>query len=133
MRYKTFFILVSVLFLAACQQATRPVDDSSITGHYYLLKVNGTQIPGTVFHDGVALEIRSGTFIIKTGGKCISRTHFIAPGGKEVTREVRARYVVKDSRLVMTWKGACITEGTVEGDVFKMDNHGMIFEYMRKP
>ena len=48
-------------------------------------------------------------------------------------REVRAKYLVRDSRLIMTWEGAGITEGTVAGDIFVMDNHGMMFEYTRNP
>jgi hypothetical protein len=133
MAYKAFFIMIAALFLVACQQATRPVGDNNITGDYYLHKVDGIHLPGTVLHDGVAIEIRSGSFVIKANGTCISTTQFVAPDGKEVNRKVHATYVVQDSRLVMKWKGAGITEGTVEGDVFIMDNHGMIFEYRRKP
>jgi hypothetical protein len=48
-----------------------------------------------------------------------------------MTREVYAKYRVQNSRLIMQWEGAGITEGTVEGDTFVMDNHGMIFEYAR--
>ena len=47
----------------------------------------------------------------------------------ETKREVYAKYKLEDSRLVMKWEGAGTTEGTVEGNTFVMDNHGMIFEY----
>ena len=130
---RVFFVMIAVLSLAACQGAVRPVDDNDITGIYYLLKVDGTALPGTVSHDGVALEVHSGTFIISADGRCLSTTRFVAPGGKEMTREVQAKYLVRDSRLIMTWEGAGITEGTVAGDIFVMDNHGMMFEYTRKP
>ena len=90
-------------------------------------------MPGTVSHDGVALEVRSGTFIISADGTCFSSMRFTVPGGEDVTREVHAQYVARDFRLIMTWEGAGITEGTVEGDIFVMDNHGMIFEYTRNP
>lgn len=130
---RVFSVMIAILSLAACQEVVRPVDDNDITGIYYLLKVDDTALPGTVYHDDVALEIRSGTFIISADGTCFSRTRFTAPGGEEVTREVHAQYVVRDSRLIMTWEGAGMTEGTVEGDNFVMDNHGMIFEYTRNP
>jgi len=133
MAYKAFFIMLTALFIAACQQATRPVGDNNISGNYYLQKVDGIQLPGTVLHDGVAIEIRSGSFVINTNGTCISKTQFVAPDGREINRKVRASYVVQDSRLVMKWKGAGVTEGKIEDDVFIMDNHGMIFEYRRKP
>lgn len=126
-------VMITILFLAACQEAVRPVDDNDITGIYHLLKVDGTALPDTVSHDGVALEVRSGTFIISADGTCLSTTRFTSPGGEEMTREVHAHYVVRDSRLIMTWEGAGMTEGTVEGDIFVMDNHGMIFEYTRNP
>ena len=132
-KLRVFFVMIAVLSQAACQEAVRPVDDNDITGIYYLLKVDGTALPGTVLHDGVAQEVRSGTFIISADGTCLSTTRFAAPGGKEVTREVHAKYLVRDSRLILTWEGAGITEGTVEGDIFIMDNHGMIFEYTRNP
>ena len=109
------------------------MDSNNISGIYYLLKVDGAAIPGTVTHDGETLEIRSGTFIISDDGTCFSSTRFTKPGGDEVTREVRAKYLVRDSKLIMTWEKAGVTEGTVEGNSFTMDNHGMIFEYTRNP
>ena len=132
---RVFFVTIAVLSLAACQEAVRPVGDNDITGIYYLLKVDGNELPGTVSHDGMAMEIRSGTFVISADGTCFSTTRFAVHGGKEMTREVRAKYVVRDTQLIMTWEGegAGTTEGTVAGDIFTMDNHGMIFEYTRNP
>ena len=95
MAYKVFYILVAALFLAACQQATRPVGENNITDDYYLQKIDGTRLPGTVLHDGVAIEVRSGSFVINANGTCISKTQFVAPDGKEVNRKVHATYVVK--------------------------------------
>ena len=130
---RVFSLMIVILSLAACQQTLRPNDDNGITGIYYLLKVDGTTLPGTVMHDGVALEVHTGSFFINADGTCFSRTRFTPPGGEEEIREVHAKYVVKDSRLIMKWEGAGTTEGTVEGDIFTMDNHGMIFEYTRSP
>jgi hypothetical protein len=130
---RAFTVVITILFLTACQQAVKPVYDSDIAGTYYLVKVDGIAIPGAISHDGVALEVSSGTFIISTDGTCTSKTRFTAPGGKEVTRKVHAKYKMRDSKLIMTWKGAGVTEGKVAGDVFIMDNHGMIFEYSRNP
>ena len=125
--------LITILSLAACQQAVKPVYDNNITGIYQLLKVDGIELPGTISHDGGAIKVNSGTFIISADGTCISTTHFTVPRSKAVTRKVYAKYIVRDSRLIMTWKGAGVTEGKVEGDIFTMDNHGMIFEYSRNP
>ena len=130
---RMFSVTAIILSLAACQEAVRPDGDNAIAGIYYLLKVDGTVIPGTVSHDGMAMQIRSGTFIISADGTCFSETRFSVPGGKEITRKVRARYAVKDAQLVMKWEGAGTTVGTVSGDIFTMDNHGMIFEYTRNP
>ena len=125
--------MITILSIAACQQTVMPVDGSVITGIYYLLKVDGTEIPGTVMHDDTPLEIHSGTFFISDDGTCFTTTRFTPPGREEETREVHAKYVVQDSRIIMKWEGAGTTEGTVEGDIFIMDNHGMIFEYTRSP
>ena len=48
---RVFFVMIAVLSLAACQGAVRPVDDNDITGIYYLLKVDGTALPGTASHE----------------------------------------------------------------------------------
>ena len=128
------FALVAVaLVLVSCQQDLQRTDGSDIAGIYYLVEVDGTAIPGTVSHNGTPLDLRSGTFIISDDGTCFSRTRFVAPDGNEVTREVNADYEGQGSQLVMQWEGAGVTEGTVQGDVFVMDNHGMIFEYSRRP
>lgn len=132
-RLRVFSVMTLILFLAACQGVTRPVGDNGITGIYYLMSVDGTELPGTVSHDGTAMEIRSGTFMISKDGTCYSTTRFSIPGGKEMTRKVRAKYVVRDAQLIMQWEGAGTTEGAVSGDIFTMDNHGMIFRYTRKP
>ena len=130
---RAFTAIIAMLALTACQNAVRPVQDNDITGIYYLLKVDGVTVPGSVSHDGAMLEIHSGTFMISDDGTCFSRTHFTIPSGEAMIREVRARYVVQDYRLSMKWEGAGMTEGTVEGDTFIMDNHGMTFEYARRP
>lgn len=125
---KLFPAMITALILVACQS----VDGNDVTGIYYLVEVDGSAVPAEVSHDGTALQVRSGVFIIGEDGSCFSRTRFVTPDGNEMTREVRAKYRVKDSRLIMRWEGAGTTEGTVEGDTFVMDNHGMIFEYNRR-
>lgn len=133
MTNSTWFCLVvfASLSVTACQPR-KSVDGNDIAGVYTLLKVNGEEVPATVSHDGTSMRVRSGTFTIKADGTCISQTVFTAPDGVERSREVRAQYERTGSRLIMRWEGAGTTEGTVEGDTFVMDNHGMIFEYTRK-
>jgi hypothetical protein len=86
-------------------------------------------VPASISHEGVELQVRSGSFIINEDGTCNSKTVFVPPSGTEVTREVTATYTRDGSRLTMQWKGAGITEGIVQGDVFTMDNEGMVFVY----
>ena len=128
-----FALMIAALLLVGCQHGAERSNGNDITGIYYLVNVDGSAVPATVSHDGVALQTLSGTFIISDDGTCFSRTRFIPPDGNEMTREVYAKYQVQDSRLIMQWEGAGVTEGTVEGDAFVMDNHGMIFEYTRSP
>jgi len=125
-------LIAAALALVSCQQNLQRPDENNIAGIYYLVKVDGTAIPVTVSHDGTPLIVLSGTFIISKDRTCFSRTRFVAPDGKEMTREVNADYQVQGSKLIMQWQGAGETEGTVQGDVFIMDNHGMIFEYSRR-
>ncbi len=125
--------IAAALVLVSCQHSVQRADESDVAGIYYLVSVDETAIPGAVSHRGTPLELLSGTFIISDDGTCFSRTRFVAPDGNETTREVYANYQVNDSQLIMQWEGAGVTEGTVKGDVFVMDNHGMIFEYSRRP
>ncbi len=125
--------LIAALSLGACQTGMQSSSGSDVTGIYYLAKVNGSPVPTTVFHDGVEMRIVSGTFIISKDGTCFSRMHFVPPDGTQATREVRAKYRLRDSRLTMDWENAGTTEGTVEGDTFIMDNEGMILEYTKNP
>ncbi len=130
-KLRLLLLAVVALFLVACQHGLERVNDNDITGIYYLAKVDGSAVPTTVSHDGVELQTLSGTFVISEDGTCFSRTRFVPPDGTEITREVYAKYQVQDSRLIMQWEGAGVTEGTIEGDTFVMDNHGMIFQYKR--
>ena len=125
-------LIAAALALVSCEQNLQRPDESNVAGIYYLVMVDGTAIPVTVSHDGTPLKVLSGTFIISKDGTCFSRTRFVAPDGNETTREVDADYRVQGSQLIMQWEGAGTTEGTVQGDVFVMDNHGMIFEYSRR-
>lgn len=128
---KTYLIPITIaaLVLAGCQGGVESTQRDDVTGIYYLVKVDGSSVPASVSHDGTAMDISSGTFIISEDGTCFSRTRFAPSGGEETMREVYAKYKIEDSRLIMKWQGAGTTEGTVKGDTFVMDNHGMIFEY----
>lgn len=132
-RYSFLITLAAALFMSACQTPDiKHADNNSITGAYALVKIDGTLVPGKVGHDGFPLNVSSGAFTISADGTCLSTMVFKPPGGNAITREASARYEFVNSQLVMKWKGAGITKGTVAGDTFVMDNHGMIFEYKRK-
>ncbi len=122
-------VLIAALLLAGCQGGVDGAKRDDVTGIYYLVKVDGSPVPASVSHDGTVMDVRSGMFMISENGRCFSRTRFVPTGGEEMTREAYAKFRVDDSRLVMRWEGAGTTEGTVEGDTFVMDNHGMVFQY----
>ena len=127
-----FAIFLSALLVAGCQGVATKTDGNDITGIYYLVKVDGSSVPATVSHDGVPMQIISGTFIISADGTCFSRMRFVPPQGEETVREVKATFRVEDTKIIMQWENAGVTEGAVTGDTFIMDNHGMVFEY-KKP
>jgi hypothetical protein len=113
--------------------ASSAVDPIELTGRYRLISVNGVKIPGEVQHGQAVVWIHSGTFVIKADGTCSSRSVFEPPGtDRKVIREVSATYTRDATRLTMQWKGAGRTVGKVDGDIFTMDNHGMIFRYGRQ-
>ncbi|MDJ0779923.1 MAG: carbohydrate binding domain-containing protein [Gammaproteobacteria bacterium] len=109
--------------------AVQPGD--RITGVYRLVAVNGVRVPGTLVHDGARLEIESGIFKIGADGKITSQTVFTPPEGDQATRRVKATYTRDGSSLLMRWEGAGMTRGSIDGEVFVMNNHGMILVYTR--
>ena len=107
-----------------------------LSGVYTLVKVNGKKLPAGVQHEGASLEIRSGRFTIGPDGRCRSRMVFVPPSRKEASLETAASYTLGGpdlNRLDMQWEGAGSTDGTVDGDIFTMENEGMLFEYSKSP
>lgn len=114
--------------LAGCSggMTTAP---GKITASYTLASVDGISIPGNVMHGATEITISSGSFVFYDNDTCLSKTHFSAPNGRHFTREVRATVTATDGGIVMHWQGAGTTTGTIDGERFTMDNHGMIFVY----
>jgi hypothetical protein len=131
---KTIVTLGMLAVLIGCKEIARPTkivaNEPSPAGVYELVAVDGVNIPGMIDHDGHEVMLHSGTFIINTDKTCISKTVFTS---EKIYREVKATYTQEGSTLHMQWIGAGRTEGTVEGDTFTMDNHGMIFVYKKQP
>ena len=123
--------LALALFLSGCGEKAGVSGGSDPSGVYTLVTVNGNRLPAKVAHDGVALEVRSGTFTIGADGTCSSKTTFVPSTGAEATREVKATCTREGSKLSMQWEGAGMTSGTLEGDTFTMDNEGMVLRYRK--
>ena len=133
--------LFMVMVWAGCKQETQvaadtkpvaaPAADINPAGTYALVTVDGNKVPCAVEHQGHALTVKSGTFIINPDGTCSSKVVFTPPSGGDATREVKATYTRQGSKLTMQWEGAGMTTGTVEGDSFTMNNEGMIFAYRK--
>src|SRR4051794_36341571 len=75
--------LVAGLLLVACGGKAKLSEGDAGTGVYTLVSVNGAQVPTTISHEGVGLQVRSGTFTINADGTCNSRMVFVPPSGKE--------------------------------------------------
>jgi hypothetical protein len=125
------FVLAAGLLLSACKHEAGAAKDTDPTGAYALVSVNGSTVPASLSHEGVALQVRSGSFIIKADGTCGTKTIFVPPSGTEVAREVEATYIREGSKLTMQWRGAGTTTGTLDGNTFTMNNEGMVFVYKK--
>jgi hypothetical protein len=125
------FLLSAGLLLSACKVEDKVAAGGDPTGAYALVSVNGAKVPANLSHEGVALQVRSGTFTIKADGTCGTTTIFVPPSGTEVARKVGATYTREGSRLTMQWKGAGTTTGTFDGKTFTMNNEGMVFVYKK--
>ena len=123
--------LLAALVWTGCKQETNVAADRQVAGTYALVSVNGNKVPCALQHAGAAMQVKSGTFIIKLDGTCSSKVIFSGPAGGESIREVKAAYASQGSKLTMKWEGAGTTTGTVDGDTFTMNNEGMIFVYRK--
>ena len=124
-----FTILVAGMLVVACSQA--PVYTQPWHGDYVLVNVDGISIPGNVDHDGTIMMLHKGSFSIRGDDTCVSKTRFSVHGHMN-TRHVICDYQEKGGAMVMRWRGAGITRGTVSDGQFVMDNHGMIFTYRKE-
>lgn len=118
--------LFMVTVWAGCKQEAKVAADINPVGTYALVSVDGNKVPCTVQHEGHALAIESGSFIIKADGTCSSK---MVLKGRDSAIEVKATYTRQGSKLTMQWAGAGTTTGTVDGGRFTMNNEGMVFAY----
>lgn len=114
---------------AGCKQEGKVAAEINPAGTYTLVSVDSKAVPCALTHDGQAMTVKSGSFVITAEGTCSSKVTFSTPSGSEATREVKATYTRDGVTLTMKWEGAGMTTGTVEGDTFTMNNEGMIFAY----
>lgn len=121
------------LALTGCTSAPAPAGSNlaGFAGDYTLVSVDGKNVPCVVSHEGANLMVKSGLFTINTNGACRSQTVFCIVGGRDVHRVVDATYTVSGTELTMHWKGAGWTRGAVNGNIFTMNNEGMVFAYRK--
>ncbi len=141
----------SILLIAACVQvsgcrnspashgstpsaATAAADTTKrqdIVGTYTLVSINGNALPYTMTHEPPGVSVTSGTFTINADGTCNSMMVFVPPSGQTMSRQVGATWARNGSKLTMTWQGAGMTTGVIEGDMFTMDNEGQLLAYRK--
>jgi hypothetical protein len=125
------WILAAALLLAGCGNNANSVNIANPTGVYTLVSVNGSNVPTTISHEGAKLEVRSGSFTFNANGTCSSKMVFVPPTGTEATRVVNATYTRDGSNLRMKWERAGLTTGSLQGDIFTMNNEGMVLAYRK--
>ncbi len=116
---------------AAATGAADTTKRQDIVGTYTLVSINGNALPYTMTHEPPGVRVTSGTFTINADGTCSSKMVFVPPSGQTMSREVGATWTRNGSKLTMTWQGAGMTTGAIEGDMFTMDNEGQLLAYRR--
>jgi hypothetical protein len=119
------------LLLATLPRQLSAAGETDSTGLYSLVSVDGKTVPASIAHEGVTIQIRSGSFTINADGTCASKMVFSVQSGPEATREVSATYTQEGSKLTMQWKGAGKTTGTLDSETFTMNNEGMVLVYRK--
>lgn len=114
-------------------RAPGPAQPADISGTYTLVSINGNPLPYTMTHEPPGVRVTSGSFTINADGTCTSDISFVLPSGEAASRPVSATWTRDGAKLTMSWQGAGVTEGTVAGDTFSMDNEGQILVYRKTP
>lgn len=100
-------------------------------GVYALVSVDGKTVPGTINHEGTAMDVQSGRFTITTNGQCFCHMVISVGDRKNMVCDTRATYTLKGVELTMQWQGAGQTTGVIAGRTFTMGNEGMAFVYRK--
>jgi len=119
------------LLLSGCADNNRLGNNTNPSGVYTLVSVDGKKVPAAISHEGVKLEIRSGAFTFNADGTCSSKMIFVPPTGTEAIRVVKATYTRTGNNVKMTWEGAGVTTGSLQGSTFTMQNEGMSLAYQK--
>ena len=113
---------------AGCKKEAKVAAENGPVGTYRLVSVDGKRLPSNVEHEGHAMTINSGAFVINADGSCSSK---MVLAGRDAAIEVKATYTRDGSKLTMQWQGAGTTTGTLEDNTFTMNNEGMVFVYRK--
>lgn len=66
-------LLFLVMILGGCKQEVHVARQPDVAGTYTLVTVNGAKLPATVSHEGLNLQVRSGTFTINADRTCSTK------------------------------------------------------------
>jgi len=117
-----------LLLCAGCNQAAQA---PSPGGQYTLVSVDGNQVPCTITHEGMSMNVKSGSFTINSDGTCASKMTVSATDLPETTIDRQATWTQQGSTLDMQWEGFGKTTGTLENGRFTMTNEGMVLVYQK--
>lgn len=126
-------LVVSALALLAvgCQQQPKSSTPPDATGTYTLATVGGQKLPCTPPHQGGAPEVRAGSITLQADGTFTSTMTYAGPGGQAGSRDFSGTYTRQGSSFKLQWKGAGTTTATLDGNIFTMNNEGLLFAYRK--
>lgn len=105
--------------------------ETTVTGRYQLVEVNGETVPALVAHRYAEIKVHSGDFTIRADGSCSTTSVFSPPDGGMESRKSHGSWEKAGDKLTMQWLGAGKTVAILAGERLTMDNHGMDFVYQR--
>jgi len=120
--------LVIAMAWVGCKKEATVADENNPVGTYRLVSVDRNRLPCAVQHEGRAMTVNSGGFVINADGTCSSK---MLLAGSDSPIEVKATYTREGSKLTMQWQGAGTTTGTFEANTLTMNNEGKVFTYRK--
>lgn len=122
--------ILLVIALTGCKKESSNTPSNvhpGLPGVYTPLSIDDKIVPCEISHEGAAMTIKSGAFILRAGGRCSSMMNISVGAGKDINLERKASFISQGAEHPEQWEGAGTTLGSVHDISFTMTHESVVF------